>query len=196
MPGTVNIYYPKELSWLSFNQRVLQEAADVNNPIIERIRFLGIYSNNMDEFYRVRVADVKRKIYIHLNEGEFEEADQTKLLMEKIQEKVLGMTKNFDRIHSNVVKGLARYNIFLLGEEDLNDYHTQWLSNYFKNKILRHIAPVLLNKKVKLVSRLNDFATYLYVGVHKDDKAIAYATIEVPSQNMSRFVVIPMTLSD
>jgi polyphosphate kinase len=182
MSGSVNIYYPKELSWLAFNQRVLQEAADENNPIIERIRFLGIYSNNMDEFYRVRVADVKRKIYIHLNEGELEEAEQTKLLMEKIQDKVLGMTKNFDRIHSNVVKGLARYNIFLLGEEDLN---------YFKNKILRHIAPVLLNKKVKLVSRLNDFATYLYVGIQKDDKAVAYATIEVPSQNMSRFVVIP-----
>jgi len=191
MPNSPNIYYPKELSWLSFNQRVLQEAADVNNPIIERIRFLGIYSNNMDEFYRVRVADVKRKIYIHLNEGELEEAEQTKLLMERIQVKVLGMTKDFDRIHSNVVKGLARYNIFLLGEEDLNDYHTGWLSHYFKNKILRHIAPVLLNKKVKLLSRLNDFATYLYVGIHKDDKAIAYATIEVPSQNMSRFVVIP-----
>ena len=191
MPETQNIYYPKELSWLSFNQRVLQEAADVNNPIIERIRFLGIYSNNMDEFYRVRVADVKRKIYIHLNEGELEAAEQTKLLMEKIQEKVLGMTNDFDRIHTNVVKGLARYNIFLLGEEDLNDYHTHWLSNYFKNKILRHIAPVLLNKKVKLLSRLNDFATYLYVAVHKDEKAVAYATIEVPSQNMSRFVVIP-----
>jgi len=191
MPNSQNIYYPKELSWLSFNQRVLQEAADVNNPIIERIRFLGIYSNNMDEFYRVRVADVKRKIYINLDEGELEKAEQTKLLMETIQEKVLGMTEDFDRIHTSVVKGLARYNIFLLGEEDLNDYHTQWLSNCFKNKILRHIAPVLLNKKVKLVSRLNDFATYLYVGIHKDDKAVAYATIEVPSQNMSRFVVIP-----
>ena len=191
MPDTQNIYYPKELSWLSFNQRVLQEAADVNNPIIERIRFLGIYSNNMDEFYRVRVSDVKRKIYIHLNEGQLEDAEQTKLLMEKIQEKVLRMTHDFDRIHANVVKGLARYNIFLLGEEDLNEYHTKWLSDYFKNKILRHIAPVLLNKKVKLLSRLNDFATYLYVGVHKDDKAVAYATIEVPSQNMSRFVVIP-----
>lgn len=191
MPETGNIYYPKELSWLSFNQRVLQEASDLNNPIIERIRFLGIYSNNMDEFYRVRVSDVKRKIYIHLNENELEEAEKTKLLMEKIQEKVLGMTIDFDRIHSNVVKGLARYNIFLLGEEDLNDYHTQWLSNYFKNKILRHIAPVLLNKKVKLLSRLNDFATYLYVEIHKDNKAVAYATIEVPSQNMSRFVVIP-----
>jgi polyphosphate kinase len=191
MSDPQNIYYPKELSWLSFNQRVLQEASDINNPIIERIRFLGIYSNNMDEFYRVRVADVKRKIYIHLNENELEEAEQTKILMERIQEKVLGMTKYFDRIHSNVVKGLARYNIFLLGEEDLNEYHTHWLSNYFKNKILRHIAPVLLNKKVKLVSRLNDFSTYLYVGIHKEGRAVAYATIEVPSQNMSRFVVIP-----
>lgn len=191
MSDTPNIYYPKELSWLAFNQRVLQEASDTSNPIIERIRFLGIYSNNMDEFYRVRVADVKRKIYIHLNEGEIEEADKTKLLMEKIQEKVLGMTEDFDRIHTEVVKVLARYNIFLLGEEDLNDYHTDWLRSYFKNKILRHIAPVLLSKKVNLVSRLNDFATYLYVSVHKDDRAIAYATIEVPSQNMSRFVLIP-----
>jgi polyphosphate kinase len=192
MSDTPNIYYPRELSWLSFNQRVLQEAADVNNPIVERIRFLGIYSNNMDEFYRVRVADVKRKIYIHINEGQLEEAEQTKLLMEKIQDKVLGMTEDFDRIHLDVVKGLARYNIFLLGEEDLNDYHTQWLTLYFKNKILRHIAPILLsNKKVKLLSRLNDFATYLYVSVHKDDKAVAYAAIEVPSQNMPRFVVIP-----
>ena len=87
-----NVYYPRELSWLSFNQRVLQEAADKKNPIIERIRFLGIYSNNMDEFYRVRVAEVKRKIYIHLNEGETVQAEETTLLMEKIQEKVLTMT--------------------------------------------------------------------------------------------------------
>lgn len=191
MPDSKNKYYPRELSWLSFNQRVLQEAADKTNPIIERIRFLGIYSNNMDEFYRVRVADVKRKIFIHMNEGETEQAEQTKELMEEIQEKVLGMTEDFDRVHLDIVKGLARYNIFLLGEEDLNDYHTEWLTNYFKNKILRHIAPVLLNKKVKLVSRLNDSATYLYVSIHKNDKAIAYSVIEVPSQNMSRFVVIP-----
>ena len=57
-------YFPKELSWLSFNERVLQEAADERNPLIERLRFLGIYSNNMDEFYRVRVADVKRRILL------------------------------------------------------------------------------------------------------------------------------------
>lgn len=184
-------YYPRELSWLAFNQRVLQEAVDKRNPIIERIRFLGIYSSNMDEFYRVRVADVKRKIYIHLNEGDVQQAEDTKLLMEKIQQKVLGMTKDFDKAYQEIVSRLARYKIFLLDEKDLNPYHTQWLKDLFKNKILRHIAPILLDNKVKLVSRLNDSATYLYVAIYNEGKPTTYATIEVPSQAMSRFVVIP-----
>ena len=191
MPLQTASYYPRELSWLAFNQRVLQEAADKKNPIIERIRFLGIYSSNMDEFYRVRVAEVKRKIYIHLNEGDTQRADDTKLLMEQIQQKVLGMTKDFDRIYEDVVARLARYKIFLLGEKDLNAYHTQWLKDYFKNKILRHIAPILLDNKVKLVSRLNDATTYLYIAIYNEGKPTTYATIEVPTQAMSRFVVIP-----
>ncbi|MEP7705106.1 polyphosphate kinase 1 [Paraglaciecola sp. 25GB23A] len=191
MPLQTTTYYPRELSWLAFNQRVLQEAADKKNPIIERIRFLGIYSSNMDEFYRVRVADVKRKIYIHLNEGDSQKAEDTKLLMEKIQQRVLVMTKDFDRVYEEIVARLARYRIYLLDEKDLNPYHTQWLKNYFKNKILRHIAPILLDNKVKLVSRLNDSATYLYIGIYNEGQPTTYATIEVPSQSMSRFVVIP-----
>ncbi|MFT6898306.1 MAG: polyphosphate kinase [Paraglaciecola sp.] len=191
MPPQANLYYPSEISWLAFNQRVLQEAADRKNPIMERIRFLGIFSNNMDEFYRVRVADVKRKIYIHLNEGDSQKAEQTKLLMEQIQDKVLGMTDDFERIRTDIVHRLARYNIFLIGEEDLNEYQSTWLKNYFKNKVLRHITPILLHNKVDLVSRLNDSATYLYVAINKTDKATQYATIEVPTKALSRFVVIP-----
>jgi polyphosphate kinase len=64
------LYFPKELSWLAFNERVLQEAMDENTPVIERLRFLGIYSNNLDEFYRVRVADVKRQITISQNDDD------------------------------------------------------------------------------------------------------------------------------
>ncbi len=191
MADLPNSYYPRELSWLSFNQRVLQEAKDTSNPIIERIRFLGIFSNNLDEFYRVRVADVKRQIYIHLNEGETEKAEQTKLLMEQIQHKVASLTKDFDRTHVEIFKGLARYNIFLLGEEDLNEYHKNWSEDYFRHNILCHIAPVLLNKKVKLLSRLNDSATYLYVKILRNEKSDAYAVVEVPTQYLSRFVVIP-----
>ena len=186
-----NLYYPSEISWLAFNQRVLQEAADRKNPIMERIRFLGIFSNNMDEFYRVRVADVKRKIYIHLDEGDTQKAEQTKLLMEKIQDKVLAMTDDFERIRADIVHRLAHYNIFLIGEEDLNEYQSTWLKNYFKNKVLRHIAPILLHSKVDLVSRLNDSATYLYVAINNTGKATQYATIEVPTKALSRFVVLP-----
>ena len=185
------LYYPKELSWLAFNARVLQEAADRKNPIVERIRFLGIFSNNMDEFYRVRVADVKRQIYIHLDEGNQEAADKTKELMEKIQEKVLEMTDAFERIYKEVVSRLARYNIFLIGIEDLTDYQQEWLKDYFNNKVLRHIAPILLDDKVDLVTRLNDSGTYLYVAIHRNKGATRYATIEVPTEAMGRFVVIP-----
>lgn len=188
---STDLYYPKELSWLAFNQRVLQEAADRENPVVERIRFLGIYSNNMDEFYRVRVAEVKRHIYIQLNEGNEEQAEKTTHLMETIQEKVLQMTEDFDRIYQEVVATLARYNIFLISSDELNDFQKEWLDTYFKNKVLRHIAPILLHNKVDLVSRLNDSATYLFVAINRVDKVTKYATIEVPSSSMSRFVVIP-----
>lgn len=185
------IYYPKELSWLSFNERVLQEASDKNNPIVERIRFLGIYSSNMDEFYRVRVAEVKRQIYIYLDEGNEEAAQNTKELMERIQQKVLSMTGRFEKVYADIVKGLARYNIYLIDKDELTDFQKDWLIDYFRNKILRHIAPILIHKNVDLVSRLNDFGTYLYVAIHKKDKATKYATIELPTEAMSRFILIP-----
>lgn len=185
------LYYPKELSWLAFNERVLQEAADKKNPIVERIRFLGIFSSNMDEFYRVRVAEVKRQIYIYIEEGNEDAAEKTKLLMEKIQQKVKTMTDSFDGIYEEIVAKLARYNIILTDKNNLTEFQIQWLTDYFKNKILRHIAPILLHKKVDLVSRLNDFGTYLYVAIQKKDKRTQYAIIELPSEAMSRFVVIP-----
>ncbi|MGL5417911.1 MAG: polyphosphate kinase 1, partial [Plesiomonas shigelloides] len=87
------LYIEKELSWLSFNERVLQEAADKTNPLIERVRFLGIYSNNLDEFYKVRFADVKRRILI--NEEQGTEASARHLL-KKIQSRVLRMNQDFD----------------------------------------------------------------------------------------------------
>ena len=184
-------YYPKELSWLSFNERVLQEAADTSNPIIERIRFLGIYSNNMDEFYRVRVADVKRLIYIYMDEHDDEKARQAKLLMDQIQDKVLTMTATFDKIYKKVVKDLTTYNIFLINRSELDEYQENWLRNYFKNNIIQHIAPIILDKKVDLINRLNDSGTYLFVAIHRKGKSKLYATVEVPTESMSRFVIIP-----
>ncbi len=106
-------YVEKELSWLSFNQRVLQEAADSSVPIIERVRFLGIFSNNLDEFFRVRVADVKRRLIISAASGQEESARH---LLSKIQNKVLQLQEQFDEIYIDVIKGLAKHHIFLISE--------------------------------------------------------------------------------
>lgn len=141
------LYYPKELSWLAFNERVLQEAADENTPVVERIRFLGIYSNNLDEFFRVRAADVKRQITIAQNDGNEEEAERQSALMKQIQQKVVQLSNKFDSIHKNVVKALARYNIHILTKEDVTPYQLNWVRGTFVNKILRHITPILIDKK-------------------------------------------------
>ncbi|MBU2977732.1 polyphosphate kinase 1 [Alteromonas sp. C1M14] len=185
------LYYPKELSWLSFNERVLQEAADKNNPAVERIRFLGIYSNNLDEFYRVRAADVKRQITIAQENGSEEEATRLIALMEEIQNKVVHLSNKFDDIHKDVLKALARYNIFILRKDELNEYQRVWLRNLFVNKILRHIAPILIDKKTDLLARLNGTAVYLYVALRREGKNTRYAAVQVPTAETSRFIVIP-----
>ena len=185
------LYYPKELSWLAFNERVLQEAADKNNPVVERIRFLGIYSNNLDEFYRVRAADVKRQITIAQNDGNEEEAEKQTALMAIIQQKVVQLSDKFDHIHKDVLKALARYNIHILQKHELNEYQKQWVRNFFVNKVLRHIAPIIIDKKMDLLSRLNGTSVYLYVALRRKDRNTCYAVIQVPTSEMSRFMLIP-----
>lgn len=185
------LYYPKELSWLSFNERVLQEAADKNNPIIERIRFLGIYSSNMDEFYRVRVANLRRKILILKNEEDSEEAELTKQLLLRVQEKVANLTKKFDNVFKQCISQLKSKGIALTRIDSLTPELKEWVREYFFNEVLRHIAPILVDKKVDLVSRLNDSSTYLYVVIHRNDKNPRYATVEVPTDKMDRFVILP-----
>ena len=89
--GQEKLYIEKELSWLAFNERVLQEAADKSNPLIERMRFLGIYSNNLDEFYKVRFAELKRRIIISEEQGS---NSHSRHLLGKIQSRVLKPTRN------------------------------------------------------------------------------------------------------
>ncbi|MFN3237313.1 MAG: polyphosphate kinase 1 [Pseudomonadales bacterium] len=184
-------YYPHQLSWLAFNERVLQEAADEDNPIVERVRFLGIYSSNMDEFYRVRFADVKRQFLIYKEQGDEVAAEETRQLMEQIQTKVLTMTEKFDRLYSEVFKGLARYNIHIIHSTQLSEHQRNWLEHYFMDQILCHIAPIMLHKGVDLAKRLNDSSTYLMVAINRQDKKTRYAVVEAPTERISRFVFLP-----
>ncbi len=177
----------KELSWLTFNHRVLQEAMDKTNPPIERARFLGIYSSNLDEYYRVRVADVRRRILLHQEVGG---DPQARALLSAIQKRTLELNAEFDLAHLEVVRTLARHNIFLENEDQLSEAHRSWLKGYFHSRIRQFVCPIIVDSKVDLGDVLADDATYLAVEIRQGDY-YRYALIEVPTDHHSRFIELP-----
>lgn len=186
LPQTVN-YFAPELSWLSFNDRVLQEAKDKNNPIIERMRFLGIFSNNLDEFFRVRVADVKRRILLNkLPDTNF---DEDELLHTQIQQKVLQLGVKFNHIHQQILIDLNEHNIHVGRPETLNEFHINWLRTFFFDNVLQHIAPIMLDENKDYSDHINDTMTYLFVEMLSDKSH--YAMLEVPTDRVPRFVILP-----
>jgi polyphosphate kinase len=190
-------YFDRELSWLSFNQRVLQEAADPNVPIIERIRFLGIYSSNLHEFFRVRVASVRRKSLVamaqNLTDNPWQEA------LDAIIEKVKLLTDEFTQIAAAAFEELAKHHIHMVFNDEhnqafeqlLSSYQKQWLSHYFDQQILPHITPIFVNNKTQLANCLEDECVYLFVALHHNNET-QYALVEVPRQEIERFIVLPM----
>ena len=145
-------FIEKELSWLSFNERVLQEAADISVPVIERARFLGIFSNNLDEFFRVRVAGVRRRVVIGTERVGAESAEvvNARQTLRKIQAKVLQLQEEFDEIYGDVMRGLEKHKIFMINENNVDSQQGQWINRYFKDKLLRHIAPIIINENNNL----------------------------------------------
>ncbi|QGY30149.1 polyphosphate kinase 1 [Pantoea cypripedii] len=185
--GQEKLYIEKELSWLSFNERVLQEAADKSNPLIERMRFLGIYSNNLDEFYKVRFADLKRRILIGEEQGS---PSTPRHLLKKIQQRVLKSDQEFDALYNELLLEMARNQIFLINERQLSPNQQVWLRYYFKHQLRQHITPILLNHDTDLIEFLKDDYTYLAVEIIRgEDKR--YALLEIPSDKVPRFVNLP-----
>ncbi|WP_111978350.1 polyphosphate kinase 1 [Algibacillus agarilyticus] len=187
MAKSEQLFNQKELSWLSFNERVLQEAGDKSVPVVERVRFLGIFSNNLDEFFRVRFADVKRQILIN-NEHSDDPEDES--LLKKIQKKILKLQDNFERIHKDVVKELIKHNIYLIDHSHLSAFHSDWLKNFFKEQVLRHITPIIVRENTDLISHLSDSTTYLAVAIRNGDST-QYAILDVPTDAMPRFIQLP-----
>lgn len=183
---TIN-YFAPELSWLAFNERVLQEAKDKSNPIIERIRFLGIFSNNLDEFFRVRVADVKRRILLNkLPDTNF---DEDEILLTQIQQKVLQLGKKFNVIHQQILLDLNTHNIHVDRPEQLSEFHINWLRTFFHDNVLQHISPIMLDENKDFSDHINDTMTYLFVEMFNDKSH--YAMLEVPTDRVPRFVILP-----
>ncbi|WHQ76375.1 polyphosphate kinase 1 [Pantoea sp. Lij88] len=185
--GQVKLYIEKELSWLSFNERVLQEAADKSNPLIERMRFLGIYSNNLDEFYKVRFADLKRRILIGEEQGS---ASTPRHLFKKIQQRVMKSDLEFDALYNDLLLEMARNQIFLINERQLSANQQAWLRHYFKHELRQHISPILITQETDLTEFLKDDYTYLAVEIIRGDN-IQYALLEIPSDKVPRFINLP-----
>ncbi|EHK9178116.1 polyphosphate kinase 1 [Vibrio parahaemolyticus] len=181
------LYIEKELSWLSFNERVLQEAADKTVPLIERIRFLGIFSNNLDEFYKVRFADVKRRILINQERGG---SDNSKRLLSKMQAKALKLNEQFDELYSELIREMARRRIFLVNEHQLDEAQEKWITKYFRKEVMPHITPLLMKDEIDVLQFLKDEYAYIAIELRKEDHS-QYALIEIPTDHLPRFVMVP-----
>ena len=184
----------REVSWLYFNDRVLQEAADKSVPLVERIRFLAIFSSNLDEFYRVRVATLNRLSNLN-NRSKAILGFSPRKILNQIKNIVIRQERKFNHLYEDViVKELERERIFLINETQLNVTRGLFVREYFREKILSTLVPVMINKNEPF-PELKDRAIYLFVRLvqGKNKEKSRLALIEIPTDVSSRFVVLPET---
>ncbi|MCW9065888.1 MAG: polyphosphate kinase 1 [Ignavibacteriaceae bacterium] len=194
------ILFDRELSWLSFNHRVLQEAKDPSVPLYERLKFLAIYSSNLDEFFRVRVASIRSL----LNLKERSKAKlpfQPRILLKKIRDAVNKQQAEFGRIYNEeIFLKLKEENIFLVDKEKLNNAQAQFIKNYFLDQVVPFVQPTLLDKS-KISTFLHNRAIYLAVRLKSKKKSkstiktriqrFKYAIVEIPADRLGRFMTLP-----
>lgn len=181
----------RDISWLSFNARVLQEAADPTVPLRERIRFLGIFSNNLDEFFRVRVATLKRMIQFG-HKANMHLEDNPQEILDEIQMTVLNQQGEFHRIWEEVKALLKEQKILLLTEKELNKEQQEFVRNYFEEEVSSEVIPLMI-ENIQQFPTLKDKTIYLGVVMWKRESALRrkYALIEIPGRSMNRFVILP-----
>jgi len=182
---------PRDISWLSFNARVLQEAADPSVPLRERIRFLGIFSNNLDEFFRVRVATLKRMIQYGTKAKMHLEVNPEAIL-EEIQMTVLNQQSEFNRIWEGILEEMKEHKVFLVTEKDLNPEQQDFVRRYYDEEVSPNVIPLMI-ESIPELSYLRDKSIYLGVVMSMKESALKrkYAVIEVPSRFVGRFVILP-----
>lgn len=181
----------REISWLSFNERVLQEADDKTVPLLERLKFLAIFSSNMDEFFRVRVASLRRS-----QKAKRKVISPYRLspdvILELIQERAVKLQDKFNQIYENICDELAKENIFIKDEKELSAKQLTAVQQYFKTGVAPYLFPVILDPKSEFPF-LRDKSIYLAVKMSKRNGSLKpkYAVVEVPTNVVSRFYILP-----
>lgn len=197
-----NRYINREISWLRFNERVLQESADKNVPLIERLRFLGIFSNNLDEFFKVRYATVKRIVLAGKKGKSVLGGEKAKDLLAEITQIVIEQQRKSLEIHADIENELEQEGIFLINETEVTEEQGEFLNNYFLRKVSPQLMTIILND-LNEFPLLKDTEAYLAVKLLLDNSEESstntsnldksnkrYALIEIP-KSIGRFVVLP-----
>lgn len=183
-------YINRELSWLDFNARVLQEANDPQNPLMERFKFLGIFSNNRDEFFRVRVSTLKR-MRNHKKVNDFDKKRLTNILLD-VQEKVAFQEEIYTETYRSLIQEAKENDVYLLTESELNEDQQKYIRTYFNQNVRNHIYPLVLGSSMKY-KNFKDQSVYLAVELIDSKKDIqnGHALIELPTKVLPRFVQLP-----
>ncbi len=182
-----NRYLNREISWLDFNARVLQEASDIKVPIIERLRFLGIFSNNLDEFFQVRYATVKRiaESGVDKDNGKNKKAIT---LLDQITNKVIKLQTKSSKILDSIQSSLKKEGIHFINENDVKKSQKEFLKDFFLRKISPALVTIILSKRKKY--DFTDNKAFLIANMTFKEQENIHAIVEIP-ENISRFVVLP-----
>ena len=197
----MNPYIDREKSWLAFNARVLQEAADENVPLLDRLRFLGIFSNNLDEFFRVRYAAIRRMTLEKIDTKPMLGDISAEQLLKDITEIVIEHQSESLRILNDIEKKLEKQGIYIINEKQINKDQEAFIKDFFIQKVSPELVTIMLNDLVEF-PLIKDTSGYLAVKLVMNknksglisqlvhDKEIRYAIIEIP-KTINRFVVLP-----
>ncbi len=180
----------RDLNWLYFNGRVLQEAADARNPLLERLKFLGIFSNNRDEFFRVRVATLNRMLKVE--RFHYDAPVNPKKALKEIGELVQSQEREFMQVYEKIVGDLALHDIFIVKETELSEFQGIFVRKYFREQVRGALFPIMISN-LREISSLRDKSIYLAVTIGRKDNALKddYALIELPTKTISRFLILP-----
>ena len=179
----------RELSWLSFNARVLQEASDLSVPLVERIKFLGIYSNNMDEFFKVRVATIKRMIDLKMDSKKVLGEKPKKLLLQ-VQARVIELQAKSQQTYHDILQELEREKIYIVDETQLSHEQQEFVVSYFNDRVLSAISPIMF-RNVDKFPYLEDRAIYLAAKLTRSNGEHEYAIVDIPIAVLPRFIELP-----